>query len=145
MTRIILDTTFYIGLYMQGNLYTKLKDYFKSNQSNYRLYWSDALFNEVKYQLFTNTKVAEKVFNHSQEKATDFLENLKIIHTEITPLDTLDNVQGLKDRQDYHLCELAKQIEAHYLLTNDKALLILENFGQTKITRYSLFLDNNYL
>ena len=43
---------------------------------------------------------------------------------------------AISDREDYHLLELAKQVKADYILTNDKKVLGLESWGKTEIMRF---------
>lgn len=55
-----------------------------------------------------------------------------------------NHVKICRDPKDDFLLALAKEGKAHYLLTGDKDLLVLEKFGSTTILRMNDFLKMSH-
>lgn len=49
-----------------------------------------------------------------------------------------------RDVKDNYLLALAKDTNAHFLITGDEDLLVLSKFGNTQIIRFKDFINNHY-
>jgi putative PIN family toxin of toxin-antitoxin system len=139
MTKLILDTTFYIGLALKGQFYLKLYDFLTVDKmAEFELLMSDALFHEIKAKLF-DAALAQYIESYNQDKMILLLEKIKFTHTLINPVKQLELIPKLNDPQDLFLLELAQQEQAHYLLSNDKMVNKLRWYGNTKICKFHDF------
>ena len=76
----------------------------------------------------------QKYFSKSQIK--EFFELLEECSVCV---DLVSKVSGCRDEKDNYLLSLAIDSNAHYLITGDKDLLVLNPFNSTKIINYSDF------
>ncbi|GHT83273.1 hypothetical protein FACS189467_8740 [Bacteroidia bacterium] len=58
----------------------------------------------------------------------------------ITQSVSVNAVSPIRDKNDLYLLSLADTISAHYLITGDKDLLVLQHHNQTKIVAYTEFM-----
>ncbi|MFN9735468.1 MAG: putative toxin-antitoxin system toxin component, PIN family, partial [Microcystis sp.] len=95
--------------------------------------FSPQLLNEI--NLVTKRPKLQKHF--SQRKVQELLELLNIIGLCI---ETKSKINICRDAKDNYLLALAKDSQAYFLITGDQDLLILQQFGITKIVTYQQFL-----
>ncbi|WP_430015956.1 putative toxin-antitoxin system toxin component, PIN family [Microcystis aeruginosa FBCC-A68] len=72
-----------------------------------------------------------------QSKVQELLELVNIIGLCI---ETKSKINICRDAKDNYLLALAKDSQADFLITGDQDLLILQQFGITKIVTYQQFL-----
>ena len=96
--------------------------------------FSEQLLNEI--NLVTKRPKLQKHF--PQTKVQELLEFLSIIGLCI---EIKSKVNACRDAKDNYLLALAKDSEADFLITGDQDLLILQQFGITKIVTYQQLLD----
>lgn len=139
MTKLILDTNFYIGLALKGKFYIKLFDYLTLEKAQeIELLMSDTLFHEIKAKLFTE-KTKKYIPDYNQDTMVTLLEKIKSTHTLINPVRKIEIIHQLKDPQDLFLFELAEQESAHYILSNDKIVRKIGKYKTTKIFKFQEF------
>lgn len=130
MIKVILDTNILVSLLI-GKEFRKYQNFIFDN-INISLLISNELLNE--FIDVTNRPKLQKYFNQSLVK--EFLTNL-INKSEL--VNVYSNVNICRDNKDNFLLSLALDGDADYLISSDLDLLILENFGKTKITTLSSF------
>lgn len=106
------------------------------------IYRSESTFNEFKQKIYQGR--LDKILKKSKRKLTQnqidtfvqgFLQSSKLISNPTQKIDLS------RDLDDNKFLELAKEVQADYLITGDKDLLVLKNFEKTKILKPSEFLQ----
>lgn len=64
---------------------------------------------------------------------------LVLVTQEVVPNNQMPTI--CRDANDNAILQLCEYVNADYLLTGDKDLLVLNNFGNTKILKPSAFAD----
>ena len=133
---IVIDTNVYISALGFDNILLKLLNIcFESELI--QIYISDQIYNEIE-EVFFRESFDKKVKNSlSKESKLEFLQNLKLL-TVNTKTD--QKITICRDPKDNKFLELAQTVKAHYLITGDKDLLDLKQFGGTKILKPSEFI-----
>lgn len=120
--KVIIDTNLWISFLICKQLAKTLVPIF-----------SPQLLNEI--NLVTKRPKLQKHF--SQRKVQELLELLNIIGLCI---ETKSKINICRNAKDNYLLALAKDSQADFLITGDQDLLILQQFGITKIVTYQQFL-----
>lgn len=129
--RIILDTNIWISFLIT-----------KSMKGIDRL-----IFNDKAVLLFSNESLTEFIDVTSREKLKpyftkdDIASLIDLIEDYGEIIEVQSNVDIYRDKEDNFLLSLAKDGKADYLITGDKDLLILENFGKTEMIKLTDFLE----
>lgn len=128
--RIILDTNLWISFLINKD-YSKL-DKILSNKSAILLYSQELIdeFIEV-----TQRPKFRSYFNAADLQALLLAMSERVIFIEVT-----STTKVCRDEKDNFLLALAKDGNASHLITGDKDLLVLKNFGKTKILTITEYL-----
>ncbi len=132
VSRIIIDTNLWISFLITKD-FTKLDEIIFSRRAI--LIFSQELLDEFlevaerpKFRRFFSTSDIEKILETIEEYA-DFIK----VQTQ---------VEVCRDPKDNFLLSLSIDGKADFLLTGDKALLVVIKFGETTIITISSFLQN---
>jgi putative PIN family toxin of toxin-antitoxin system len=128
--KVIIDTNFWIS-FLIGKQLARLK--YLLIETTLVPIFSPQLLNEI--NLVTKRPKLQKHFPQSQVQ--ELLEFLNIIGLCI---ETKSKINICRDAKDNYLLALAKDSQADFLITGDQDLLILQQFGITKIVTYQQFL-----
>ena len=129
--KLIIDTNLWIS-FIISNTQNLIDPLLYSKKV--RLLFSEELIAEI--QLTTGKTKLRKYFGGNA------LEEMLSAFEPFTDLIAVkSNVTVCRDSKDNFLLALAKDGKADYLLTGDKDLLELKNFGKTKIRTISLFIE----
>lgn len=129
--KVIIDTNLWIS-FLIGQALADLKTLMVSE--TIQIILCDQLQEEIRR--VTQRPKLRKYF--SPQKVSELLELLSVIglFVEIT-----SEVSVCRDEKDNFLLALAQDSQAKFLITGDADLLILEEFGGTKIVTYQDFLN----
>jgi len=128
-SRIIVDTNIWIS-FLIGQELQNLKDLLVGERV--KLVISDQLVTEIR--TVTSREKLKKYFE--PEKIEDLLTLIDLISEKVR-IKKIDRV--CRDPKDDFLLALAKQSKADYLVTGDKDLLEMKEFGGTKIVTAKQF------
>ncbi|MCA2721483.1 MAG: putative toxin-antitoxin system toxin component, PIN family [Microcystis sp. M048S1] len=128
--KVIIDTNLWIS-FLIGKQLAGLK-YLLIEKTLVPIF-SPQLLNEI--NLVTKRPKLQKHF--PQSKVQELLELLSIIGLCI---ETKSKINICRNAKDNYLLALAKDSQADFLITGDQHLLILQQFGITKIVTYQQFL-----
>jgi putative PIN family toxin of toxin-antitoxin system len=128
--KVIIDTNLWIS-FLIGKQLASLK-YLLIEKTLVPIF-SPQLLNEI--NLVTKRPKLQKHF--SPRKVQELLELLNIIGLCI---ETKSKINICRNAKDNYLLALAKDSQADFLITGDQDLLILQQFGITKIVTYQQFL-----
>ena len=128
--KVIIDTNLWIS-FLIGKQLASLK-YLLIEKTLVPIF-SPQLLNEI--NLVTKRPKLQKHF--PQSKVQELLELVNIIGLCI---ETKSKINICRDAKDNYLLALAKDSQADFLITGDQDLLILQQFGITKIVTYQQFL-----
>jgi len=129
--RIILDTNIWISFLIT-----------KSMKGIDRL-----IFNDKAVLLFSDESMTEFIDVTSREKLKpyftkdDIASLIDLIEEYGEIVEVQSKVDICRDKEDNFLLSLAKDGKADYLITGDKDLLVLENFGKTEMIKLTDFLE----
>jgi uncharacterized protein len=128
--RIILDTNLWVS-FLLTNDFSKLDKIFANKLVT-------LLFSQVLLEEFI--EVAQRPKLKKYFSLTD-LENLLLqIKNEAEFIEVTSDIKLCRDPKDDFLLSLAKDGKATHLITGDKDLLDIKNFGKTKITTIANYL-----
>ena len=105
------------------------------------------IFNDKATLLFSNESMTEFIDVTSREKLKpyftkdDIASLIDLIEEYGEIVEVKSKVDICRDKEDNFLLSLAKDGKADYLVTGDKDLLVLDNFGSTKIIKLTDFLE----
>ena len=105
------------------------------------------IFNDKATLLFSNESMTEFIDVTSREKLKpyftkdDIASLIDLIEEYGEIVEVKSKVDICRDKEDNFLLSLAKDGKANYLITGDKDLLVLDNFGKTKIIKLTDFLE----
>ena len=105
------------------------------------------IFNDKATLLFSNESMTEFIDVTSREKLKpyftkdDIASLIDLIEEYGEIVEVKSKVDICRDKKDNFLLSLAKDGKADYLITGDKDLLVLDNFGKTKIIKLTDFLE----
>jgi putative PIN family toxin of toxin-antitoxin system len=129
--RIILDTNIWISFLIT-----------KSMKGIDRL-----IFNGKAVLLFSDESMTEFIDVTSRDKLKpyftkdDIASLIDLIEEYGEIIEVKSKVDVCRDKEDNFLLSLAKDGKADYLITGDKDLLVLDNFGKTEIIKLADFLE----
>lgn len=78
----------------------------------------------------------QKILKPERVEAT-----LELIHAKAVVVPLTNPEADFADPKDNYLLDLCSAVIADYLVTGDKQLLALEQYGETRIVTYSIFRD----
>lgn len=128
--KIILDTNIWIS-FLLGKRLSILVDLFSRN--DIKIYVSEELINEL-IQVVARSKFSDKISSLSFDNLIELI-NFKCK----TVSSNLEEECDIRDENDLFILGMAKNINADYVVTGDKDLLILEKFKNTQILTFSDF------
>jgi uncharacterized protein len=139
--KLIIDTNiFYSAIGFDNSVYDFLYSVFTSPDC--KVYCSTAIIDELKTKLFSqkfDQKTKNRLtFNQKNEFISILMENLVFIEPNT-------KVVICRDPDDDKFLELAKTIEANFIISGDKDLLELKQFQNTTILKPSQFTALNLL
>ena len=129
--RIILDTNIWISFLIT-----------KSMKGIDKL-----IFNDKAVLLFSDESMIEFIDVTDREKLKpyftkdDIASLIDLIEEYGEIVEVQSKVDICRDKEDNFLLSLAKDGKADYLITGDKDLLVLENFGKTEMIKLTDFLE----
>jgi len=131
--RIIVDTNLWISLLI-GKRLSGLRSL--CNSEMIEVYICKELIEE-----FVKISSQKKIMKYVTEERV--IQTLDLMKTSCILISIEDNVvsSNLRDINDLFLLKLAETINADFILTGDKDLLILKSHLQTEITTYSIFIS----
>jgi len=105
------------------------------------------IFNDKAVLLFSDESMTEFIDVTSREKLKpyftkdDIASLIDLIEEYGEIVEVQSKVDICRDKEDNFLLSLAKDGKADYLITGDKDLLVLENFGKTEMIKLTDFLE----
>ena len=130
--KIIIDTNLWISLLI-GKKVSNLRSL--CNDTKIAVY----LCAELKAE-FMRVAMSEKIQKYAEkERIMDTLELMENSCTDVLITNTTQS-SSLRDADDLYLLSLADAVQADYIITGDKDLLVLQTHHQTKIVTYSEFI-----
>ncbi len=130
--RIIIDTNLWISLLI-GKRLSELR--FLCNNDSIAVYFCEELKREF-IQVASRGKIEKYVTKEHIMRTLELMEascTLGVVkHTAVS--------STLRDAKDLYLLALAEAVQADYILTGDKDLLVLQHHRQTKIVTFAAFM-----
>lgn len=127
--RIVIDTNVYLSNFIFGGFTSKVcSDCFETQE----VFISEFIKKEI------SQKLLEK-FKYPLEKTKFVLKTIELVTQEVVPTNLLPDV--CRDKDDNAVLQLCQFVNAEFLITGDKDLLILENFKSTRIVTPRLFFE----
>ena len=105
------------------------------------------IFNDKAVLLFSDESMIEFIDVTDREKLKpyftkdDIASLIDLIEEYGEIVEVQSKVDICRDKEDNFLLSLAKDGKADYLITGDKDLLVLENFGKTEMIKLTDFLE----
>lgn len=128
--KIILDTNWYISASINRNSRRRLYDLLINE--NLTIFYSRELLAE--YESVISRKKFEKFIR--QEQISRFIG---LVLTRLKPIEIKTLVRLSRDAKDNFLLSMSLDCGADYLVTGDPDLLVLKEFGKTKILNMTEF------
>jgi uncharacterized protein len=122
--KIILDTNWYVSASINRNSRRRLYDLLTNE--NLTIYYSRELLTE--YESVISRKKFEKFIR--REQVNRFIS---LVLTRLKPVEIKTIVRLSRDAKDNFLLSMSIDCGADYLVTGDPDLLIINEFGKTKI------------
>jgi putative PIN family toxin of toxin-antitoxin system len=139
--RIVIDTSVWISFFF-GKVLKNLSNYLEND--NFILLFSNELLDEL-IEVLSRPKFRKHI---SEE---DIMEIIGIINYKAEWITIKEKTDICRDKKDNFLLDLALNGKAHYLVTGDDDLLVIKEFGSTKIVNYkefdkklSVYLNSNH-
>ena len=129
--KIVVDTNVLISAFVFGGNAEKVLETVLSSQE---LILSEFILGEL-------ARVCREKFEIPDNKIDRILTNLHEVALIVSPNNPLPNL--CRDPDDNYVLQLAEFSGAHFIVTGDKDLLILESFGQIAIVSPSVFLQTH--
>lgn len=129
--KLIIDTNLWI-CFISSNKQNLIEPFLFRKEA--RLIFSTELIAEIQ-------QIIEKLKLKKYFGANALEEMLITFDPFIDPIEVESNITICRDPKDNFLLALAKDGKPDYLLTGDKDLLELKNFGKTKIKTITSFID----
>ena len=131
-TKIILDTNWYISASINRNSRRKIFDLL--TQKDINVYYSKELLQE--YMNTISRDKFKKIITPSQVKR---FTNFVLLQCTKISIKTL--VEKSRDIKDNYLLSMSMDGKIDFLITGDEDLLVLKEFGKTKILTFREFLE----
>ena len=122
--KIILDTNWYVSASI--NRTSRRRLYELLINENLTIYYSRELL--VEYESVISRKKFEKFIR--QEQVSRFI---RLVLTRLKPVEIKTLVRLSRDAKDNFLLSMSIDCGADYLITGDPDLLVIKEFGKTKI------------
>ena len=126
--RIVIDANVWISALLTPVFRVRVEDVY----GKHRLVFSEQLFREL-------DKAALKPYPAKRIHRADYEGLISLLKTDAELVDVHSEVEICRDPKDNFLLALAKDGNADYLITGDNDLLVLKEFGKTKIVKLSDF------
>jgi putative PIN family toxin of toxin-antitoxin system len=130
--KIIIDTNLWVS-FLIGKKLSALKELLQN--SKLTIYMCDSLIEEIK-RVAAKPKIRRYL---SEDDSLALLELIGIYCTSVSIKKTA--VSSLRDFNDLFLLSLAETVNADFILTGDKDLLVLGSHRKTSIVTYSVFIQ----
>jgi putative PIN family toxin of toxin-antitoxin system len=127
--RLIIDTNIWISYLISVPFRHRCRLFLRSD---YQQVCSETLFNEI-------TQTIRKLKIRKRIEITDEKDFLQTLWQNSEMINVCSTIELCRDPKDNFLLALAKDGNADYLITGDKDLLILKQFGKTKIINVAEF------
>lgn len=128
--RIVLDTNWYVSASINRRSRRTLFDLLTDERL--QLLYTDRLFEEFS-EVISRPKFASII------KSVQVQRFVRLILPVLEHIQIQTPVELSRDPKDNYLLSLSKDGDAEYLITGDPDLLVLGQFGQTKIVRMTEF------
>lgn len=129
--RVILDTNLLISALLSKNLRERLETVVI--EPNLNLLVCNELLDEF-YNVVQRPKFNKYI---SQSQLNDYI---KFLQSKFNYIKLISNIDICRDHADNFLLALAQDGNADYLITGDNDLLVLGNFGQTRIVTLTTYI-----
>lgn len=129
--RIVIDTNLWIS-FLISKSFQKLDQIILTTSPT--IYFSVELLEELQQSI-----LKPKLANHFKANAIE--EMLVALSDFIEIIDVESDVVVCRDPKDNFVLALCKDAKANFLLTGDKDLLVLKEFGKTKIVTITEFIS----
>jgi putative PIN family toxin of toxin-antitoxin system len=130
-TKLVIDTNLWVSMLI-GKRLASLREL--CNDERFVVYICDELILEFE-DVMTRAKIKKYV---AVQDVADTITSMKL--SCIGQKILVNAVSPIRDRKDLYLLSLADTIQADYILTGDKDLLVLQTHNQTQIVTYSAFM-----
>ena len=127
--RLVIDSNVWVSSLLSPSFFGRLKIVF---DSRYRLLVSEEFFDDL-------ANAFRKPYLVKQINPADYMELVSQLRTDAELVDVFSIVDACRDPKDNFLLALAKDGNADYLITGDEDLLMVKEFGKTKIVKLSEF------
>lgn len=128
--KIILDTNIWIS-FLLGKKLSELTEIFK--REDIKIYVSESLIREIR-EVSNRSKFSKYITPRSIEA----LMELIAVKCDYIDSDIQEDPE-IRDKKDIFILGMAKNIPANLIVIGDKDLLVLENFGESKIVTFHQF------
>ena len=128
--KIVLDTNWYVSASINRNSRRRLYDLLINE--NLTIFYSGELLAE--YESVISRKKFEKFIRHEQVNRF-----ISLVLTRIKPVEIKTLVRLSRDAKDNFLLSMSIDCGADYLVTGDPDLLVIKEFGKTKILNMTEF------
>jgi len=130
-TRIVIDTNLWVSFIISKSI-QRLDNLLLLN--SVVILFSEDLLEEIRSTI-TKPKLKKYFSENAMEEMLSAFENYIVL------VDVTSKVKACRDPKDDFLLALAKDGNAHFLISGDRDLLDLNAFGKTKIVTLSDFLQ----
>ncbi len=130
--KIILDCNWYISASI--NRKSRRTVFGLINNPTLSVIYSDELLRE--YDNVISRVKFQKIISKSQSNRF-----IRFIKPRLQKIIILINVDISRDKKDSYLLSMSQASQANYLVTGDEDLLVLKEFGKTKIVKMREFLE----
>ena len=127
--RVVIDTNLWIS-FLMGKTLSDLANHLISDEV--KLLFSNELLDEL-------VEVLQRPKFKSYFSAARIRELLAFIHAKAELVEVEQHFEACRDAKDNFLLDLCVSGKAHYLITGDKDLLVLNQFQGTEIMTHSAF------
>lgn len=136
MHKVIIDTSVIISYLLRSKTCENVVNLIFDNSDIFQMYLSKNIFQELISKI--NSPKLQKLIKLDQVSIQNFLE---IYQAKSIFLEPKNKITFPRDPKDAKFLELAKEIQAHYLISGDKDLLDLETYKHTIILNPTGFLQ----
>ena len=136
MHKVIIDTSVIISYLLRSKTCENVVNLIFDNSDIFQMYLSKNIFQELISKI--NSPKLQKLIKLDQVSIQNFLE---IYQAKSIFLEPKNKITFPRDPKDAKFLELAKEIQAHYLISGDKDLLDLETYEHTIILNPTGFLQ----
>ena len=127
--RLVLDTNIYLSNFVFGGLTARVCTLcFEEHE----VFISPYIKGELRSKLMGK-------FGYPADKTAFIFQTIALVTQEVVPNNPMPT--ACRDVKDNAILQLCEYIEADYLLTGDKDLLVLNDFGKSKILKPSAFAE----